>query len=172
MGNKKSDYNVVRILTGGRRPGALRPDPPESRVYVYPWQAMGDPNELPVAQASGPSTMWFNNTGEFDRWYRRLHPMRHVVAQRLQRIERDQLREREIRAARESVRERRFLNYQLSERGRERGLHDTVVERAMEQMNDADPLLQFNRRARRRSEEAMERETNDLAQRMERLRIF
>ncbi len=92
----KGGYYVEHEVTGGRRPGALKPDPPtiRRRAGQIRLQGMGDVNEVPQAAHRVPTTMWFNTTGEFDRWYRRLHPIRHSVAKRLVRIEREQQCER------------------------------------------------------------------------------
>ena len=171
MGNKKSDYNILREVTGTRREGAARPDPPQSRVLqATPYQDMGegDFHQMPDAAATGPTTMWFNNTGEFDRWYRRLHPMRFSIARRLARIERDRQQDREIELIRDLTRDRRDRFEQLSSLARQ---SEPLVERNLQRLRDEDPLNQFNRRIRRRFEEAMDREADVLADQMSRLRI-
>ena len=171
MGNKKSDYNVLREVTGTRPPGATRPNPPQSRVLqATPDQDMGegDAHQIPRAAATGPMSMWFITTAEFDRWYRRLHPMRFSIARRLDRIEREQQREREINTIRNLTRERRDIFEQLSMLARQ---PERLVERNLQRQRDQDPLNQFNRRIRRRFEEAMAREANDLADELQALRI-
>ena len=169
MGNKKSDYNVEREVTGTRPPGATRPNLPQSRIVTAePAQRMGNPGEAPTAIVTGPSTMWFNTTAEFDRWYRRLHPMRFSIARRLDRIEREQQREREINTIRNLTRERRDIFEQLSMLARQ---PERLVERNLQRQRDQDPLNQFNRRIRRRFEQAMDREADVLTEQMSRLRI-
>ena len=170
MGNKKSDYNVLREVTGTRPPGATRPNPPQSRVLqATPAQDMGegDAHQIPRAAATGPTSMWFNTTAEFDRWYRRLHPMRFSIARRLDRIEREQQREREINTIRDLTRGRHGILQQI---GNPR-FRQELVERNAQRQRDEDPLNQFNRRVRRRFEEAMAREANDLADELQALRI-
>ena len=185
MGVTKSGWDVEHNITGRWRAGAVRPDPPQRQLRrAEPAQEMGDALELPIAQSSGPSTMWFNNTGEFDRWYRRLHPMRHVVARRLQRIEREQQREREIEMMRErsNARDIELTNLGQSDRlnaaQRASGDMDRLLEyreqrneRQRDILTDQDPQYQFNRRARRRFEEAMQREADALADELQRMRI-
>ena len=171
MGNKKSDYHVLREVTGTRPPGATRPNPPQSRVLqATPAQDMGegDAHQIPRAAATGPTSMWFITTAEFDRWYRRLHPMRFSIARRLDRIEREQQREREINTIRNLTRERRDIFEQLSMLARQ---PERLVERNLQRQRDQDPLNQFNRRIRRQFEQAMDREADVLTEQMSRLRI-
>ena len=186
MGNKKGDYNVQREVTGRRAPGATRPDPPQTRVIsAEPAQRMGEQGLfLPEAMATGPSTLWFNTPAELSRWYSRLHPIRHSIARRLGRIEREQQREREIGLIRDltTARAIEIQNLGHSDRlnaaQRRQGTVDGPLvhresrnERQRQILRDEDPLNQFNRRVRRRFEEAMERETNDLADELQGLRI-
>ena len=125
---------------------------------------------------------------QFDRWYRRLHPIRHSLARRLDRIEREQREFSEIASIRELTRDRQqrgmhaagtedmlenarhSQDYNISDRLRARRRRH--AEAIMDRLQDEDPLNQFNRRLRRRFEEAMTRETNDLASRLQRLHIF
>ena len=185
MGQRKSGWDVEHRVTGTRRAGRARPDPPQRQVVrSAPAQRMDHAGEEPIAHVRGPSSMWFNTTGEFDRWYRRLHPMRQAIARRLGRIDRAQQREREIatirgltdaRAAelvairqseRRNVREREAgaVNPLLEHRERQNALQ-------RESLQDDDPLNQFNRRVRQRFEEAMTREANELADEFSRLDI-
>ena len=171
MGVTKSGWDVEHRITGGRRAGATRPDPPQRHlVSAVQDQRMGSTDFVPEAQVRGPSTMWFNTTGEFDRWYRRLHPMRHSVHRRLQRIESvfsQPRREREIGTIRDLIQGRHGI---LQAIGNPRA-REALVESNLRRQRDEDPLNQFNRRIRQRFEEAMERETNDLADELQRLSI-
>ncbi len=173
MGVTKSGWDVEHNVTGGRRAGATRPDPPQSQlVRAEPAQEMRDIGfgapPIPEARVTQPSTMWFNTTAEFDRWYRRLHPMRHSLARRLQRIEREQQREREIATIRDLIEGRQGI---LQSIGNPR-TREFLRERNLRRQREEDPLNQFNRRIRRRFEQAMERETNDLADELQGMRIF
>ena len=93
--------------------------------------------------------------------------MRFSIARRLDRIEREQQREREINTIRDLTRGRHGILQQI---GNPR-FRQELVERNAQRQRDEDPLNQFNRRVRRRFEEAMAREANDLADELQALRI-
>ena len=103
-----------REVTGTRQPGAVQADEPLS--------------------PTGP-------VAEFDRMYRRLHPIRFSVARRLARMEREQQRAREIEAIRDLTRDRRDIFDQLSNLARQ---SEPLVERNLQRLRDEDPLNQFN----------------------------
>ena len=129
-----------REVAGTRQPGAVQPD--EALIPTGP-------------------------VAEFDRMYRRLHPIRFSVARRLARMEREQQRAREIEAIRDLTHTRRntFELLGFADMGEE------FVERSLQRERDQDPLNQFNRRIRRRFEEAMAEEADVLTQQIKRLRI-
>ena len=110
--------------------------------------------------------------------------MRHIVARRLQRIEREQQREREIEMMRErsNARDIELTNLGQSDRlnaaQRASGDVDRLLEyreqrneRQRDILTDQDPQYQFNRRVRRRFEEAMQREADALADELQRMHI-
>ena len=170
MGNKKSDYNVRREVTGTRQPGAVQPDEPQSRVLqATPAQDMGegDFHQMPIANVPDVPYVDMGPVLEFDRMYRRLHPIRFSVARRLARMEREQQRAREIEAIRDLTRNRRNVFEQLGFPH----FDERFVERNLQRQRDEDPLNQFNRRIRRRFEQAMDREADVLTEQMSRLRI-
>ena len=168
MGQKRGGFETESDVLGRRRPGAPYA-PPARRVirYTRAEQNMGDPNEVPEATVTPSPNMWFNTTAEFDRWYRRLHPLRHSLSRRLARIERQQRIEREIETIRDLTQGRHGILQQV---GNPR-FRQELVERNLQRQQDEDPLNQFNRRIRRRFEQAMEREANDLADELQNLRI-
>ena len=170
MGNKKSDYNVRREVTGTRQPGAVQPDEPQSRVLqATPAQDMGegDAHQMPIANVPDVPYVDMGPVAEFDRMYRRLHPIRFSVARRLARMDREQQRAREIEAIRDLTRNRRNVFEQLGFPH----FDERFVERNLQRQRDEDPLNQFNRRIRRRFEEAMAQEADVLTQQIKRLRI-
>ena len=104
---------------------------------------------------------------ELNRFYQRLHPIRHSVALRRQRM----LREREIEEAIENQRTAFHQRASLMRHaGRERNSEE-VRQRALTDWARWDPLAQFSERSERIFQEAMNREMNDLADQIGRLNL-
>ena len=156
----KVEYDVV----GGNPLTGQRPARVNQRVTEQPNQPpqLGDE---PIAW-SRPARQIFT-PAELDRFYRRLHPIRHSVARRQRRMQ----REREIEAM---VDEERMVLRQRESLMRHVGSPNTneqLRQRFFDRDTDLDAFAEFSRRRERLFREAMEREVNELAEQFGRMRI-
>ena len=158
MGIRRSGYQVEYDVRGGNP--ATNPPPVITNLTVQQDAMQPLIGEQPFARVRLPTT--YRTPAELDRFYRRLHPIRHSVARRYQRMQREREIEREIESQRTANLQRASI---MRHAGRERNSEE-VRERALGQIARWDPLAQFSERSERIFQEAMNREIDELAERI------
>ena len=161
LSGMRSEYDVAG--------GNPLTNPPPVRVNQRVTEEPNQPPQLgdvPMAWTRPPRQIF--TPAELDRFYRRLHPIRHSMARRMQRMRRERELEAEVEEERLAFRQRESLMRLV---GAPR-VNEQLRQRFFDRNNDLDAFAEFSERRELIFREAMERDVNELAEQLGRMRIF